>query len=292
MAAGATRDPLAACDPPAAPAARGDCTWAAHKTRTWDPWDPAAARGRGGLRPRFGAQVAGGLCKRSTDGHFRTGLLATGLRSRDAGGYRCTEPGSVHSLSLPRSPLLLCASHQHVGGHQHVGRPRHQPWVVQVINTWAVHVISTWVVYVIRMWVVHIINTCVVLGFSQSAQTTLGSRPPAWPWWSGAAGTPPGPCPAQSSPREPRWSWVRGLSPPQTLSAPSSPSVLEPKGQSAEVFAGEKAATGRASWPPKAPVQGPRHSEEHHQVCTTLSLPCYTWGEIHGDPRILYTDVD
>ena len=70
--------------------------------------------------------MAGGLCKRSTDGHFRTGLLATGLRSRDAGGYRCTEPGSVHSLSLPQSPLLLCASHQHVGGHQHVGRPRHQ----------------------------------------------------------------------------------------------------------------------------------------------------------------------
>ena len=55
-------------------------------------------------------------------------------------------------------------------------------WVVQVINTWVVHVIRTWVVYVIRMWVVHVINTCVVLGFSQSAQTILGSRPPAWPW--------------------------------------------------------------------------------------------------------------
>ena len=68
----------------------------------------------------------------------------------------------------------------------------------------------------------------------------------------------------------------QGPGPPQTLSALSSPSVLEPEGQSpvsAEEFAGEKAATGRASWPPVMPVQGPGHSKEHHQVCMTLSLP-------------------
>lgn len=102
--------------------ARGDCTWGLHVSCVQDQ-DPAAGRGREGLRPRLGAQAAGELCKRNTDGHFRIGLLDTGPRSRGAGGYRCTEPGSVHSLSLPQSSRLLCASHQHVGHprHQHVG---------------------------------------------------------------------------------------------------------------------------------------------------------------------------